>query len=101
MLFDAVKSKEANRSSSMCEVITDNEKLHLAASFDGQSHGLIHINKARKGNKAQCYDCKSTKCSHTKVWDNKLKIYSFNQNVKKKRAKKRVKIISNLSPTIN
>ena len=88
-------------SSSMCEVITDNEKLYLATSFDSKSHGLIHINKASKGNKAHCHDCKSTKCSHTIYGIKNLKIYSFNQNVKKKRAKKRMKIISNSSPTIN
>lgn len=87
VLFDAKKSKEANMSSSMCEVITDNEKLYLATSFDGQSHGLIHINKARKGNKAHCHDCKSTKCSHTKVWDKEFKNIFFQSKCEEEEGK--------------
>ena len=73
VLFDKQESKDANKSISMCKVITDDDKQHLATSFDGQSHGLIHINKARKANKAQCFECKSTKCNHTKEWNKELK----------------------------
>ena len=73
VLFDQTQTNEANRSLTLCKVLNDNEKLHLATSFDGQTHGLNHINKARGGNKAQCYVCKSTRCNHTREWDKELK----------------------------
>lgn len=67
------KSKEAKQLTDKCKVLVNDEKQHLAASFDGQTYGLIFVNKARQGNKGNCQKCKSVQCKHVKCWDQELK----------------------------
>ena len=70
-LDDIVNS--AKQIQTNCEVVTDDNKRHLSISFNGETHGLIFVNKARKGNKGNCVTCKSINCSHVQVWNRELK----------------------------
>ena len=70
--------KEASEKEDMddkinCKVVVDHQKTHLSISFDGETHGLIFVNRAKKGNKGHCLKCKSIRCSHVQVWNKELK----------------------------
>ena len=57
LLFSWEESKKENDAKTNCKVVVDDEKRHLGISFDGETHGLIWVNKARKSNKGTCLKC--------------------------------------------
>ena len=73
VLFSKELSNSANIDDAKCTVIVDDEKQHLAISFDGETPGLIFLNKARKAKKAFCLKCKSQRCKHIQMWNQELK----------------------------
>ena len=50
LLFSEEASKKEENDKSNCKVVVDNEKTHLSISFDGETHGLIFVNRAKKAN---------------------------------------------------
>ena len=73
LLFSKDDSAKANLVETNCNVVVDDDKKHLCISFDGETHGLVFVNRARKGNKGNCLKCKSIRCSHVQVWNKELK----------------------------
>ena len=73
ILFTKEESKKVDDSTSNTVEIISNDKQHVAICFDGETHGLIFVNLARKANKGKCLKCKSINCRHTKVWDQEKK----------------------------
>ena len=73
LLFSEEASKKEENDKSNCKVVVDNEKTHLSISFDGETHGLIFVNRAKKANKGNCLKCKSIRCSHIQKWNKELK----------------------------
>ena len=82
-LYKKEESKAANESTSNCKVLEDDEKQHLAVAFDGETHGLVFVNKARKATKGNCQKCKSVQCSHVRIWDKEHKKDIFGTQEKK------------------
>ena len=73
LLFSKDDSAKVDLVETNCKVVVDDDKKHLCISFDGETHGLIFVNRARKGNKGNCLKCKSIRCSHVQVWNKEFK----------------------------
>ena len=84
-LFSKKESKKEEDSQTNCKVVLDDSKKHLCISFDGESHGLIWVNIARKAKKGTCLTCKSIRCKHIQVWntENKSKVFKENTSPQK------------------
>ena len=73
LLFSWEESNKEHDAKNNCKVVIDDEKRHLCISFDGETHGLIWVNKARKANKGTCQKCCSVRCKHVQIWNRELK----------------------------
>ena len=73
VLFTREKAISTEEDVALCHVIVGNTKHHIAACFDGKTHGLVCVNLARGGNKGKCSFCKSIRCGHVKPWNLELK----------------------------
>ena len=73
LLFTSEISKKVDEEETNCKIVIDDYKKHLSISFDGKSHGLIFVNRAKKGNKGNCCKCKSIRCKHVQVWNKEMK----------------------------
>lgn len=51
LLFSKDDSAKVDLVETICKVVVDDNKKHLCISFDGETHGLIFVNRGRKGNK--------------------------------------------------
>ena len=56
-----------------CKIVIDDEKTHLAISFDGKSPALVCFNKSKKAKKGRCLKCNSIRCAHVQAWNQELK----------------------------
>ena len=69
--------KEASMNESSCQenckIVIDDEKTHLAISFDGKSPALVCFNKSKKAKKGRCLKCNSIRCAHVQAWNQELK----------------------------
>ena len=73
LLFTWEESKKENDAQANCKIDVNDEKKHICISFDGESHGLIWINKARGSKKGTCLKCSSLRCKHVQTWNCELK----------------------------
>ena len=78
-LFSKTESLKEEESQTNCKVVLDDDKKHLCTSFDGESHGLIWVNIARKAKKGTCLKCKSIRCTHIQVWNMEKKSEVFKE----------------------
>ena len=56
-----------------CKIVIDDEKTHLAISFDGKSPALVCLNKSKKAKKGRCLKCNRIRCAHVQACIQELK----------------------------
>ena len=81
LLFSNEDSKKEDNNQTNCKIVRDDEKKHLCVSFDGEAHGLIWVNKARKSKKGTCLTCKSIRCNHVQIWNKEMRKEVFKDHI--------------------
>ena len=79
-LYTLEEATKSENNQTNCNVLINNTKQHMAACFDGKTHGLVSVNLARRGNKGKCFLCKSIRCSHVMQWNRELKDEVLKEN---------------------
>lgn len=72
-LYSLEEATHSEQNNQHCNVLINNTKQHMATCFDGNTHGVVGVNLARRGNKGKCFLCKSFRCSHVVHWNMELK----------------------------
>ena len=57
----------------MCVVLKDSKKLHIAASYDGESFATVVCRIGRNSKKGKCCFCKGEECGHQYEWNKNIR----------------------------